>query len=52
MRLSRRLLFPVVLALGTAVALLIPQSASADERTLFGVRGKRQLASTWETFRK
>ena len=37
MRLSRRLLLPVVLALGTTAATLVPGKVSADD-TLFGVR--------------
>jgi len=37
LRRLRRL--PVLLALGATAVVLIPQPASADERTLFGVRG-------------
>ncbi len=38
MRLSRRLLLPLVLALGTTAATLVPEEVSAHEGTLFGVR--------------
>ena len=38
MRVSRQLLLPVLLTLVTTALALVPENASADDRTLFGVR--------------
>lgn len=38
MRVSRQLLLPVLLTLVTTALALVPEKASADDRTLFGVR--------------